>query len=272
MKKIYKISEVAKMFDITRTMLIHYDKWGILSPSMRNEKKYRLYTTDDIKKLELIIAFKESGLSLEEIKSYLNDEDHTSSIELLTRQKEEIRKKIKALKKQSLVIEKRIQHLTRFNDMEIYEGILLEEYPEGSIIYEPLGFGPLMNYSSAINKLKATLEAEGRLTSKFSIGIDITHVNNSGKYPFKYVFDNSIDLTEIGHQLKIPKSKYLRSIHHGNKDNIDETINKILEYAREHNYEAKGEAFYIPLYDYWESMSDDFIGEILVPITVKNIS
>jgi DNA-binding transcriptional MerR regulator/uncharacterized protein YlbG (UPF0298 family) len=269
MKKIYKISDVAKMFGISRTKLIHYDKWGILCPSIRNEKNYRFYTTDDIKKLELILAFQESGLSLDEIKSYLNNDSDISSVQLLNRQLEEIQKKIKTLKKQSLVIEKKIQYLTKFHDMEMYEGILLEDYPEGYIIYETVGYGPLKSYSSAINKLKSTLEAEGRLTSKFSICIDITHTDASGKYVIKYVFDNMNGLKEIGNQKKIPKSKYLRKIHNGNKDNVESTIKQVLEYASLNDYKTGDEAYYIPLYDYWESMSDGFIGEILIPIVTN---
>ena len=70
MKK-YKISEVAKLFDITRTALIHYDNYGLISPSIRNEKNYRFYTSDDMQKLELILALKESGLTLKEIQSIL---------------------------------------------------------------------------------------------------------------------------------------------------------------------------------------------------------
>jgi DNA-binding transcriptional MerR regulator/effector-binding domain-containing protein len=269
MKK-YKISEVAKMFDITRSKLIHYDNWGILSPSIRNEKNYRFYTTEDIKKLELIIAFKESGLSLEEIKAYLINQGNNSSLDLLNRQKKELDKKIKTLEKQRLVITKRIERLSKFKDLEIYEGFLLEDYPEIWVTYEPIGFGPLMTYSSAVNKLKTLLELEGHLTSKFGICYDLTHKDPSDKYVLKYVFDYLGEKKDLGHQIKIPSGNFLRCIHKGKKDTIDETIQKIIEYAGTQGYQITGEAFYIPLYDYWESMSDEFLGEVLLPIKIQS--
>lgn len=268
MEKTYKISEIAKMFDITRTALIHYDKWGILSPSIRNENNYRFYTTEDIKRLELIIALKESGLSLEDIKAYLDKKINKSSKELLIHQKEEIDKKIETLRKQSLVIQKRIKHLSKFNNINIYEGILLEEHPEMVIAYESIGFGPLMSYSSAVSKLKKTLDKDDQLTSKYGICFDINHKDSSGKYLKKYVFDYLSDEKNTSNLNKIPKYKYLKIIHEGRHFSVEDSINKILEYANEKDYQIIGEAYYVPLFDYWESMYDEFIGEVLVPVII----
>ncbi len=272
----YKISEVAKKFDITRTTLIHYDNCGLLSPSFRNEKNYRYYTLDDIQKLEIILALKESGLTLKEIQSYLSYESKKTSIELLSQQKIEIDKKIKELKIQSYVIDKRIEHLRKFHSIDIYEGVLLDEYPEVTITTEPIGFGPLMNYDSAVNRLRKKLGQEGQLSSKFGICFDISPPNNSEKYRMKYVFDylntfdyantkeNSLKLT------KIPPSKFLRCLHRGKYTTVEKTIAKLLSHANENNYLVNGDAYFVPLLDYWESVSDEFIGEVLLPIKIKD--
>lgn len=264
----YKISEVAKIVGINRTALIHYDKWGIIKPSIRNEKNYRFYTPDDINKLELVIALKESGLSLEAIKSYLNNQGSMTSIEILTQQKEEIDNKIKALNKQGHIIEKRIEHLKRFDNISIYEGIRLDEYPEMSIYYEPIviGYGPLMSYNAAVNKLKNRLEEHGQLTSKYGICYDITNQDNSGHYSKKFVFDYLSSHHAIDNTTQLPKSRYLRTIHKGPQNTVDRTIEKVTKYATDNHYQITGEAYYVPLFDYWESVSDEFIAEILIPI------
>lgn len=264
--KTYKISEVAKKFDITRTALIHYDKWKILSPSIRNEKNYRYYTTEDIKKLELILALKESGLSLNEIKSYLHEKISKTSIELLIQQKKEIDMKIETLQEQSIIIEKRIEHLSKFDKIDVYEGIKVTEYPEMSITVETIGFGPLMNYSAAVNKLKNKLNKDGQLTSKYGICYDLNHKDNIGKYVKKYLFDYLSESNDPTHTTKLPKRLYLRSIHIGQQYTIEESIENLLNYARNNNYDVSIEAYYIPLFDYWESMSDVFVGEILIPL------
>ncbi|MCT4634070.1 MAG: MerR family transcriptional regulator [Firmicutes bacterium] len=260
------MSQVAKMFNITRTSLIHYDKWGILSPSIRNEKKYRLYTQEDINRLELILALKESGLSLKEIKSYLSGNNDTSSIELLELQKKEIDKKIKDLKTQRLIIEKRISDLTLFKKLELYEGILENEYPQTNSIKEHVGYGHLMDYDSAVQRLKNKLGRDGQLSSKFGICFDIKHSDPSGKYKMKYVFDYLHGDIKDRNEDNRPINKFIRCLHKGQYTSVEITINKLLAYAKEKNYKVLGEAYYVPLFDYWESMTDEFIGEVLIQI------
>jgi len=265
MKK-YKISEVAKKFDITRTALIHYDNCGLLSPSIKNEKKYRFYTSDDLQKLELILALKESGLTLKEIQSYLTEEGKKTSIELLTQQKKEIEKKIKTLKIQGYIIEKRLENLTKFSSIDIYEGIKLDEYPEMIIVEEPIGYGPLMTYDSAVSRLKRKLGQKGQLSSKFGIAFDTSHIDQFGKYKMKYIFDYLNAEGSILKSTKVPSNKYLRCLHKGKHPTVEITINRLLTYANEKNYIVCGDAYFVPLFDYWESVSDEFIGEVLIPI------
>lgn len=269
MKK-YKISEVAKLFDITRTALIHYDNNGLLSPSIRNEKKYRYYTSDDMQKLELILALKESGLSLKEIHSYLTEEGNKTSIELLNHQKKEIEKKIKRLKLQSNIIEKKVKSLKEIHTIDVYEGIKFDEYPEMMIIEEPIGYGPLMTYDSAVSRLRRKLGQEGPLSSKFGICFDTSQCDQSGKYKMKYVFDYLNAETSSLKSTKQPGSKFLRCLHKGKHTTVELTINKLLSYANEKNYIIGGDAYFVPLFDYWESVSNEFIGEVLIPVKENN--
>jgi DNA-binding transcriptional MerR regulator len=48
-----------------------YDKLGLLPPSGRTESGYRLYTDEDLLRLQQILALKFLGFSLDEIKTYL---------------------------------------------------------------------------------------------------------------------------------------------------------------------------------------------------------
>lgn len=268
----YKISQVAKKFNITRTALIHYDNCGLLSPSIRNEKNYRYYTSDDLQKLELILALRESGLTLKKIQSYLSQEEEKTSIELLNHQKNEIDKKIESLKAQRYIIEKRLYNLKKFNSIDIYEGIKLDQYPEMVIIKEAIGYGPLMTYDSALSRLRSKLEKEGLLSSKSGIAFDISHSSQSHKYNMMYVFDY---LNVEGSQLettKIPSQHYIRCLHQGKHTNVEVTIDKLLIYAHQNNYSICDHAYFVPLFDYWESITDEFIGEVLIPLKQYNKS
>ncbi|MEG2983575.1 MAG: MerR family transcriptional regulator [Peptostreptococcaceae bacterium] len=71
----YKVNEVSKLSGISIRMLHHYDKIGILVPSKKTEKNYRLYSEEDIKRLYQILIFKELEFSLKDIKNILDDEN-----------------------------------------------------------------------------------------------------------------------------------------------------------------------------------------------------
>jgi len=62
-----KIGELAQRTGITVRTLHHYDKLGLLTPSVRSEAGYRLYNRHDIARLHRIQALRRLDLSLQEI-------------------------------------------------------------------------------------------------------------------------------------------------------------------------------------------------------------
>lgn len=66
------ISQLAKKFRLSRSTLIYYDKIGLLTPSARSESNYRIYTEAESKLLELICVYRNTGISLKEIKKLLH--------------------------------------------------------------------------------------------------------------------------------------------------------------------------------------------------------
>lgn len=64
----YTIGTVAKSYDITPVTLRHYQKIELLIPSFRSPSGYRVYTENDLEKLNFILNAKNAGFTLEEIK------------------------------------------------------------------------------------------------------------------------------------------------------------------------------------------------------------
>jgi DNA-binding transcriptional MerR regulator len=69
----WKIGELAKQTGITVRTLHHYHSIGLLSPSEYTEAGHRLYTKDDISKLQQIMSLKQLGFSLDEIKQFIEN-------------------------------------------------------------------------------------------------------------------------------------------------------------------------------------------------------
>src|SRR3989304_4423788 len=67
----WRIKEISDLTNVSIRMLRHYDKIGLLHPSMRTSSGYRWYSETDLAKLQQIIALKFFGFSLSEIKTML---------------------------------------------------------------------------------------------------------------------------------------------------------------------------------------------------------
>ena len=70
----FTIGQVAKKYSLSRSTLIYYDSIGILIPSGRSESNYRLYSDNDLQKMDRIVLFRSAGLPLESIALLLEKE------------------------------------------------------------------------------------------------------------------------------------------------------------------------------------------------------
>jgi DNA-binding transcriptional MerR regulator len=69
----YQVKEVALLSGVSVRTLHHYDRLGLLTPSGRTEAGYRLYSDNDLLRLQQILVQRELGLALEDIRSLLDD-------------------------------------------------------------------------------------------------------------------------------------------------------------------------------------------------------
>ncbi|MGN0060426.1 MAG: MerR family transcriptional regulator [Coriobacteriales bacterium] len=69
MKTVGQVSELA---GVSIRTLRYYDKIGLLSPSSRSDAGYRLYSDDDLRRLQQIFLFRELEFSLEDIRRVLD--------------------------------------------------------------------------------------------------------------------------------------------------------------------------------------------------------
>jgi MerR family transcriptional regulator, thiopeptide resistance regulator len=67
----HTVGRLARRFGLSRTALLHYDAVGVLSPSGRSASNYRVYTEADAARLARICAYREAGLSLDQIRAAL---------------------------------------------------------------------------------------------------------------------------------------------------------------------------------------------------------
>lgn len=72
----WTVGKVAEEFGVTVRTLHHYDEIGLLRPSERSGAGYRIYSSDDLVRLQQIVVYRRLEMPLDEIAALLDgDED-----------------------------------------------------------------------------------------------------------------------------------------------------------------------------------------------------
>lgn len=99
-RDMYTVSELSRIAGISVRALHHYDRIGLLAPTRKTESGYRLYDEESLKRLYMIMMFRELKFSLKEIKEMLEnrhfdfDKAFEQQIEMLRLQKKQIERLI----------------------------------------------------------------------------------------------------------------------------------------------------------------------------------
>ncbi|WP_299145381.1 MerR family transcriptional regulator [uncultured Dialister sp.] len=107
---LYTAGEAAEILGIPVSTVRYYDKEGLIPNLKRSSSGMRLFREEDIERLRLVQCLKKTGLSLKDIKVFMNlpdDGDKTihTRLAILARQKEVLEEKEKELKEMMAVVD-----------------------------------------------------------------------------------------------------------------------------------------------------------------------
>ncbi|MBB1079576.1 MerR family transcriptional regulator [Limosilactobacillus sp. STM2_1] len=114
------ISQFAKIVGTTRRTLIFYDQKGIFKPVETMDNGYRYYSYGQIYQINFILGLRELGLSVEEIKDYLNDNNSESLNKRLGTLKEKVRLRIKSLQQVLAILDQKEENNLQLANVDFY--------------------------------------------------------------------------------------------------------------------------------------------------------
>jgi MerR family transcriptional regulator, thiopeptide resistance regulator len=109
-ERLYKTAEFAKLAGVTVRTLHHYDRLGLLKPSARTVKGYRLYGERDFARLQQIVTLKFIGFPLKQITRILNRDSFDlakelrSQREIIVEQRRRLELAVKAIERVERVL------------------------------------------------------------------------------------------------------------------------------------------------------------------------
>ena len=126
----FRIGEFSKIAQVRASLLRYYDDIGLFRPIHSDQDTgYRYYSVKQLTQLNRILALKDLGLSLEQVKRLVEDEVSPDEIRgMLTLKKAQIKQTIEIESTRLRAVESRLQQLERKGKFQD-DGVVLKNLP-----------------------------------------------------------------------------------------------------------------------------------------------
>ncbi|MCM1989414.1 MerR family transcriptional regulator [Oceanirhabdus seepicola] len=245
MKREYLISEIAKMFNITKRTLQYYDKIDLLQPAFIKENGYRVYGDEELAKLIEILLWKNIGLESCDIKRIFKDKNPENIGNILDEADEKLNQELQRVmfsKENIRLIKKKLN-----NENSTYDGIKIKELEKRKII-----------------KIKDSGESLDNFSDILASGSEILRKAIDDQIPFVefgFIFDKNSKISEeynryscyfftVSKNYEINDSKNLCAGSYaclkveGYIKDIDKEIKRVLSWMEEKGYKVGGDIIY----------------------------
>lgn len=119
-EQLMTISKFAQAVGTTRRTLLFYDQQGVFKPAKTTANGYRYYSYDQIYRMNFILSLRSLGLSIEEIKNYLSDNDSQTLNKELGALKQKVQSQIANLQQVLEVLNQKEENNTQLRDVDFY--------------------------------------------------------------------------------------------------------------------------------------------------------
>ncbi len=271
MKNYYKINEISNLYNIGKDSLRYYEKIGLLKPK-REENGYRLYSIQDIWRLNIIKDLRSLNFSMDKIKDYLENRTVSNTLDILNEEIGIIEEKIQELNFQKNTIKARIKSLTEDFAITKLEEIEVKFLPERKVIMLNDHFTRDEEVDFLIKKLHKKYEDKLYLLGNNYLGVTMNlsdvykNIYNSYTSVFFVLNKNDKDYDFI-----LPESDYIVLQYRGGYDNTKKHLPQMLEYIKANNLEILADPIELYKIDVHEtSKTSEYLTEIQIPVRRLN--
>lgn len=233
-KDYFTTGEFAKLCNVTKHTLFHYDEIGIFSPAISTENGYRYYSAYQQKEFAVIRILRELDMPLSDIKAYLDRRSPQAFMSLMESQEQVIDRKLRMLQNYKTALACKYHEVRQALDSP--EGsVFVETHPTEYLMlsgrmtdFDDRSFA--IAYSELVNKCD-TLE----VFYHYSLGsIRERATVASGDY-IRYTYCYARLFQRTNGCYKKQKGRYLCTFHHGGFHTVGASYAHILEYAAQRN-------------------------------------
>lgn len=235
--KYFNTGDFAKLCNVKKQTLFHYDAIGIFSPKIKDDNGYRYYSYQQFDVFNVITILKEINMPLKEIKAYLDNRSPSTLVELFKSKVLAVDLEIENLKRIRTLMETKIA-ITEDACIVDSDKISLEFFEE-----EILVLSNSIENASHKDFLKIISEhmnycTLNHLNTTYSIGAMISKENilkGVATKNYSYLYTKLDSNNDVPFTFTKPKGLYCIAYHQGDYNFIDKTYKKILQFLKASN-------------------------------------
>lgn len=227
--------EFARLAGVTKHTLFYYDEIGLFSPEIKTENGYRYYSVPQLDVFDVIYTLKELGVSLDEIREYMENRTPASLLALFQKEEKMISQQISHLKNIRNWIRKK-GNTIRFITEENLGEIRLMQEPESYLICGEAKENDDKTWALEIGKLLELCRQKGIKTTG-SIGyLQKKEEIEQEIFDHYRVFYERLEKKPAGIPFQIrPAGTYLTAYHRGRWQEMSGTYRKILDHIQKND-------------------------------------
>lgn len=244
LRKYFTTGEFAKLCNVKKQTLFHYDEIGLLSPEYKSENGYRYYSYQQFDVFTVIELLKEVDMPLKEIISFLNNRSPKELIELFKEKSIEIERKMDNLARIQKIIDTKISLTERalaIDDTQI--NIEIQE-AEQLVISDSILNCSDREFLKLVSEFIAFCDANQLYVGYPIGGILSKEKLLQGDYEnYSFLYTKIVDDPgNIPVYIK-PKGLYVIAYHKGSYKKIFKTYEKILNFIEANQLKIKGDSY-----------------------------
>lgn len=232
-------TEFASISGVSRQTLIFYEKKGIFLPAYKNEKGYRFYLMSQLDIIATIQSLQKIGLSLEEIKDYIEHRNAQSTYELFSNKMNTLKEIITTYHKMINMMETKCQLITKANQI-LTDMVYIEYRDEIKIIksdYIPFNSKEINQYKILGEHIKYRKKQNHSLGHAISGMVEWKKMLKSKRkktfYQYYYtILDNQLE--DENYDI-ISSGNYLVIYHKGTYETSYQSYHLFLDYAKKNH-------------------------------------
>ncbi len=270
--KLLPIGQFAALHGVNKKTLMWYDEVGLFRPAVVNSQNgYRYYSYQQSQTLETILLLREMGVSVKEIKAFMQERSAASMEKLLGEKIEELDREMSHKKAVRETLAKHRRNMQTLLSMDLEEISIVEKKGRRLVTVE----------LSADTSFEKAVEMITDETKKYQlsylhdasygsmIAVESLYAGNFEDYPSLFI-EIPFPIRRSGLHVQ-PAGTYLRAFYRGPWEDMDIRYLEILSYAEKQGMTFYGFSYEVVLNENVVEREEDAIVQIEIPVRLGQI-